>query len=224
MALPLNRSPVENGVQRWIVIHLELSVEFKPSLSVRNSGPERGKAAGEIGALHLEKKQAVAVALPMGFVRIRTRCLLSGVESFKGEDGESIEDEAGCFGVQGGVGVLLDGCEQEQIDLLDEVVAPLIEAVDGALDDGDDRVGGSGVARLIFLVPELEVGPVFEENESLEFAAREGISGGIGRAAFVPPRGGLILQGREVSGVEHEVGVSCLSIAGCRGFGKLPHR
>ena len=77
-----------------------------------------------------------------------------GVEDLEGEDGEAIDDEAGCLGVERGGFVLLAGeGEEELVKLLDEVVALLVKAVDGVLDLRDAGVGGIGRAGVVLFVP-----------------------------------------------------------------------
>ncbi len=64
--------------------------------------------------------------------------LLGGVEDLEREDGEAVEDEAGGFGVERRGGVLLAGLfEEGSIHDFDEIVAGLVERVDGVLDCGD---------------------------------------------------------------------------------------
>ncbi len=72
--------------------------------------------------------------------------------------------------------------EEEVVDLLDEVVAGLVEAVNGVFNGGDGGVGGLRAAGVIFLVPEVEVGVMVGENES-----GEGVGTRIGQV-----RGGLV--------------------------------
>ncbi len=92
--------------------------------------------------------------------------LFAGVEDLQGEDGEPVDDEAGCLGVEGRCSVLWgDGGEEPGVHLFDEVVALLVEAIDGVLDAGDLGVGGGRVAGLVFLVPEVEVGAVLAQEK-----------------------------------------------------------
>ena len=90
--------------------------------------------------------------------------LLFGVEDLEGEDGEAVDDEAGGLGVERGGGVVgrQDGHQFQEgnVDLLGEVVAKLVEAVDVVLDLDDGGVGGVGVACIVFAVPEFKVGAV----------------------------------------------------------------
>jgi len=52
------------------------------------------------------------------------------------------------------------------VELLDEVVALLVEAVDGTLDLGDASVGGVGRAGVVLFVPEIKVGAVMVLEEA----------------------------------------------------------
>ena len=90
--------------------------------------------------------------------------LLVRMEDFEGEDGEAVDDEARRLGVEGGRWIV--GCELEEgdVDLLGEVVAELVEAVDVVLDVDDGGVGGVGIAGGVFAVPEFVVGAVLVED------------------------------------------------------------
>jgi hypothetical protein len=122
--------------------------------------------------------------------------LLFGVKDFEGEDGEAVDDEAGGLGVERSVGGGVSGGEEDGVDLLDEVVAELVEAIDVVFDFGDVVVGGDGVAGLVFTVPEVEVGHVLAEDEAVEVAGgRWGGSGGV-----VTVDVGLVLEMCDVGG------------------------
>ncbi len=113
-----------------------------------------------------EQIEAGQIALAVGIGCGGAVCLLGGVVELEGEDGEAVEDEAGGLGVERRVGVLGScGGEERAIHGLDEVVARLVERVDGALDGSDAGVGGPRLAGLVFLVPEVEVGAVMCERE-----------------------------------------------------------
>ena len=119
--------------------------------------------------------------------------LFSGVEDFEGEDGKTVDDEAGGLGVQRGGFVLRTGFEEQgDVGLLDEIVAALVESVDGVLDVGDGGVGGVGGTGVVFLVPEVEVGAVLVEDEVGEF-------GGEGRECLgaMPEGVGLVVEGED---------------------------
>lgn len=190
---------VENGVKGGVVVHLELAVELEAAMAGEDVRPEGIEASGEVGTLFVQHGEAGLVALLVvggGAVE-----LLVGVEDFKGEDGEAIDDEAGGFGVEGSGDVVGREFEEGEIELLGEVVAELIEAIDGVLDFGDGVVGGVGVAGCIFAVPEVVVGAVLVEDELIEGAGGRGSR----RGCVVAVRGEEILKGDEVGGGEHEV-------------------
>ena len=140
----------------------------------------------------------------MGFGGGGAAGLFGGVVELEREDGEAVEDEAGRFGVERRGGVLLaGGVEQGAVDGLDEIVAGLVEGVDGALDGGDAGVGGSGLAGLVLLVPEVEVGAVMGEDECRgrlrAGAARWAGPGGV----LVPAEGGFVVEAGDLEGVQH---------------------
>ena len=90
--------------------------------------------------------------------------LLFGVEYLEGEDGEAVDDEAGRLGVEGRGGVVGRDPEESEVNLLGEVVAELVEAVDVVLDVDDGGVGGVGIAGGVFAVPEVVVGAMLIED------------------------------------------------------------
>ena len=89
--------------------------------------------------------------------------------------------------------------EESEVDLLGEVVAELVEAIDVVLDVDDGGVGGVGVAGGVFAVPEIVVGAMLIEDE-----LGEGVRGGGCRArGVVAMRGELILKGDDAGGGKH---------------------
>jgi len=54
--------------------------------------------------------------------------------------------------------------EKGDVDLLGEVVAELVEAIDVVLDVDDGVIGGVGVAGGVFAVPEVVVGAMLIED------------------------------------------------------------
>jgi hypothetical protein len=136
--------------------------------------------------------------------------LFFGVENFEGEDGEAVDDEAGGFGVEGCGGVFGRECEEGDVDLLGEVVAKLVEAIDLMLAMDDGGVGGLGVTRFVFAVPEIEVGTMLIEDELVEGRCGDG-RGGCG---VVTVDGELVLEHDDVVGVEHAGGDVRITEAG----------
>ena len=90
--------------------------------------------------------------------------LLSCVEDLEGEDGEAVDDKAGRLGVEGRGRTLGRKFQESDVDLLGEVVAELVEAVDVVLDVDDGGVGGVGIAGGVFAVPEVVVGAMLIED------------------------------------------------------------
>lgn len=107
--------------------------------------------------------------------------------------------------------------EEHGVDLLDVVVALLVELVDGVLDGGKAGVGGAGAAGLILLVPEVEVGAMLEhqlERHGMGDLSLEGL-------IVVPGVVGLVVHGDHLLGVEHrKLRLSKLGLGGTgRGLG-----
>ena len=126
--------------------------------------------------------------------------LLGGVEDLEREDGEPVDDEAGGLGVQGRVGRRRwrEG-EQGLVDLLGEVIAELVEAVDGALGGGERCVRGVRVAGVVLAVPEVEVRLMLFEDELLE--GRCGLRRG--RGGVMAVGGGEVVERRDAGCFEH---------------------
>ena len=161
---------VDGGVEAGVVVHLELAVELEAAAAREDLLPELVEAGGEVCALLAEQVEACEVALAVGLGGGGAAGLLGGVVEPEREDGEAVEDEAGGFGVERGGGVLhASGGEESAVDGFDQVVARLVECVDGALEAGDGGVRCSGLADLVFFVPEVEVGAVMGEREVNQF-------------------------------------------------------
>jgi hypothetical protein len=190
---------VENRVEGGVVVHLELAVKLETAAAGEGVRPEGVEAGGEVCTLFVQHGEAGLVAVPVlggGAVE-----LLFGVEDLEGEDGEAVDDEAGGFGVEWSGGGGGNEGEKGYVDLLGEVVAELVEAVDVVLDLDDSVVGGLEVAGLVFAVPEVVVGAVLVQDELVE---RRG-GGWSGGGPVVAVRGELIVEGDDVRCVEHEV-------------------
>jgi hypothetical protein len=195
---------VNGWIQCGIVVHLELAVEAEAFFAGQGVGPQAVEAEGEVGPLLEEEIEAVAVAEGVAGWGGGAGNFLAGVKDFERQDGEAVEDEAGGLGVEVGGGVESAGAgefvEEEGVDLLGEVIAELVDGVDGALDVGDLGVGGGGGAGLVFEVPEVEVGAVLAEDEGMEGLRRRGW----GRAGVVPGGGRGVLEIDDRVGSEHE--------------------
>ena len=105
----------------------------------------------------LAMRASIGGGLAMGF--------LMRVVDLQRKDGEAIDDEAGGLGVEGS-GRVLGGerTEESLIDLLDQVVAILVETIDRVFDGGDVLGCGAHVAGEIFLMPEVEVGTMLGKD------------------------------------------------------------
>ena len=124
----------------------------------------------------------------------------AGVVDAEGENGEAVDDEAGSFGVEGCGGVLGGEVgEQPLVHLFHQIVAALVEAVDGVLDLGEASVGGTGVASLVFFVPEVIVFAVLLRGQS-----EEGVWFLRSMGRFVPGGGEAVVEAGDGSGLDHE--------------------
>ena len=157
---------VDGWIEVRVVVHLHLAVELEAPGAALDGVEEGFEAGGEVVALLFEEGETGGVAEAVGFSGGFAVGLDAGVEDSEGEDGEAVDDEAGSFGVKGGFGVLLwEVREEPNVDFFHNVVAALVEAVDGALNLGDVGVGGVGIAGFVFLVPEVEVFAVLGGDE-----------------------------------------------------------
>jgi len=143
-----------------------LAVELETAAAGEDVGPEGVEAGGKVCTLFVQHGEAGLIAVLVfrgGAVK-----LLFGVEDLEGEDGEAIDDEAWGFGVERRGRVVGRELKEGDVDLLGEVVAELVEAIDVVLDADDGVVGGVGVAGFVFAVPEIVVGAVLVEDELRE--------------------------------------------------------
>ena len=123
---------VEDGIEVGIVVHLHLAVELETAGSGEDFGQRMSRQRARIGALLLEQGEAGEVFAAMLGRGGGAVGLLGGVVDLERQDREAVDHEAGGFGVQGSGFVLrTGGGEQEVVDGFDEIVAALVEGVDG---------------------------------------------------------------------------------------------
>jgi len=201
---------VEDWIEIWIVVHLHLAIKFKAAFALDDLCPKALQTEGKVGALFFEEGKAAEISFAVSFGRGVAVSFFAGVIDLQGEDGETIEDEAGGLGVEGGRTVLVhagvvEPVEEPLVHLFDEIVAALIEGVDGVLVGGYGGVGGGGVAGQILFVPEVEVGSVVLHGELAEVGSvRNGVS--MRRAAGVVPVGcRLVMQSGNYAEIRHTV-------------------
>ena len=134
-----------------------------------------------------------------------------GVENLEREDREPVDHEARGFGVErDGLGLRGRGFEERDVDALDQVVAELVEGVDGVLDVDHGAAGGQRGTGLVFAVPEIEVGAVLVQDEGFE----RGAGGKEGLGGVVPVACGLVVELGDDGGVQHEgLGVMILGVS-----------
>jgi len=177
-----------------------LAVKLEAAEACGDLVEEGVKAAGEVGGLFLEDDEAVGVAAAVCLGGGFAVGFNAGVEDAKGEDGEAVDDEARGFGVERGGGVLTGEVVQEpEIDLFDQVIATLVEAVDSAFDTGDIGVGGLGVTGLVFFVPEVEVFTMLGGNEGEKLAGGRGLRS----VGLVPGDGEVVMKASDGCGFKH---------------------
>jgi hypothetical protein len=89
--------------------------------------------------------------------------------------------------------------EECEVELLGEVVAELVKAVDVVLNLGDGVVGGMGVAGGVLAVPEIEVGLMLAKHELFKGSIGARCGGG----GVMAMEGGLIMKLDDVYDIEH---------------------
>lgn len=77
--------------------------------------------------------------------------------------------------------------------MLCEVVAALVDLVDGPFDQGDVAIGGVGGAGAVFGMPEVEVGAVLGEDGRQGLAVL--VESGLGVGVLMPECGGAVVEG-----------------------------
>ena len=156
---------VEDWVELRVVVHLHLAVKLEAALAGEDLGPEAVEAVGQVAALLFEDRETTLIAEAVVVSGAFAQGLFAGVVDLQGEDGEAVNDEARRLGIKGRGAVLVGDCVEESfVDLLDEVVAALVEAVDGVLDGGNVLSRSAHIAGHVFLVPEVEVGAVLGDD------------------------------------------------------------
>lgn len=97
--------------------------------------------------------------------------------------------------------ILLNTAQKVNVELLYEIITLLIDRIDGSFYGGDGWIAGTGIAGLIFAMPQVEVGAVLPQEETLESALRGNHGGGIAVRAM-PVLGCEVLQVREMDNVQ----------------------
>lgn len=185
----------------------------------QNILPQCVETTGEIVALMLQYLQPVDVLRTMIFVGGSAIDFRRRVVQLQLQNRQPVDDQAGCFRVQRSFFVLrAGGVEEQPIDLFDEVVAPLIDRVDGVLDGGDCGILRAWIARLVFLMPQIEVGLVLSQHQRIQ----HGDGGGKLQQAM-PLGGGGIVQLEDGLGLEHGAGFTLTNSGRRTGVGGLPY-
>ncbi len=181
---------VDHRIELRIVIHLHLPINLEPSLAPQHGAPKKAERLDQIGALFFKYRQPLEVPGSVSVRRLSPLRLLPCMKDLQGQDGHPVDHHARCLGVKNGVRLSYwQTPKKSRVDLLDEVVPLLIMQIDGSLDRHDLSVRSGGIASLVFLMPQIKVGPVIAKDESDH--ALDCIRG---RFDLVPSRRPLILQ------------------------------
>ena len=155
---------IDYRVQCGIVVHLHLPIELDAAFSSEHLLPQPVEAANQVGLLIGQNVKALAIAIGVARRSILANHLLLCVKQLERQDGETVDDEAGSFRVQFGTrGRQRPGVEplhQQPVARLSEIVAALVDAIDGVLHVGDVVITGAGSPGLVLFVPQLKVSEV----------------------------------------------------------------
>lgn len=165
-----SRFAVNGRIEGGVIVHFELAVELEAAHTVEGLLPQSLKTASQIVALFDEDGEPLGIALDVAGWRIGALGFFARVINLQRENRKPIDDESGRLGVEGrgGVGqdrmLILEPSQKSHVQLLGQVVAALVDAVDTTLDGGQLGVAGAGSAGLVFSVPELKVGLMLASN------------------------------------------------------------
>ena len=169
------RLRVHGWIERGIVVHLELAIKLEAALPADDQPPKAIKAPCKVVTLCLQQMKAFPVAFCVALGGIRPPDLLPRVKDLEGEDRQPSRIRPGdseCSSAAGeGRPSRRQGCEQNRVAALHQVVPALVRAVDGALDFGDFAIRSVRGSCLIFDMPEFEVRQMLVGNTVQEFAA-----------------------------------------------------
>ncbi len=157
-----------------------MPVEFERFSAGEHGVDEADGGVDQIGTLLLKDGKAIEVPGAMGGGGRGTLGLLAGVKELEREDGEPVEHHAGCLGVEFRVCCLRQVAEEPFVDLFDEVVALLVEGIDGPFDAGNPGVRRQWIAGFVLFVPKGEVRAVLAADQIVERCLK-GSMGGCGR-------------------------------------------
>src|SRR5271166_6404684 len=100
---PSRASPmlhIKHGVQRWVVIHLELAVLLEPALPREHLLPKPIQALHQVIALFNQYLVALPVALGMAWRSVEAIDLLGGVKELERQNGQPVDNQPRSLGVK----------------------------------------------------------------------------------------------------------------------------
>ena len=166
---------VKYRIQGGVVIHLQLPVLLEAPFPGKHLPPKTIESLHQVVALLNEDMMPFPIPLGMAFGRIEAIDLLGSVEELERENGEPVDDKPRRLGVQLRAwirqGVLPQIVEQDGVAKLCTIVSPLVLPVDGTLRADDPMVARFRQARLIFGVPDVEIGKMVRKNRLQEVTA-----------------------------------------------------
>ena len=169
---------IEHGIGGRVVVHLHLTIDLHVLAARLNIVEQLTNGGGEVALLlqeHVELRLALCNVLGTG---IGALCLLPHVVNLQGEDAQAIKGPSRALGIERGLGEHLHiaiELTEVGVDLLHQVRAVLIAAVDATLEahaiDGADM----GIANQILKMPLYGIDPALQIEAVLYRVALVGV-------------------------------------------------
>lgn len=191
-------------IQRGVVIHFELSIKLESALSQERLLPQAVEAAGKVAALILENFEPLTVSLSMAFRGVGPLHFLDGMKDLQSKNRKPVNDESGRLRMQLGVEIRqierAQVIEQNHIAALGEIIAALVDSINGPFYFRKIVVSSLRGAGLIFRMPQFEIGQMLRDDSVQKFSI---IFSGHGRLLLVPERGQAVVLLHDFFGGEN---------------------
>ncbi len=163
----------------------------------------------QVTALLVEHGKPALVALAVRCARIGPSQLFPSVKQSQRQDREPVCNHTGSLRVLLAALPLVLVCgpecrEQQGVDMLGQVIAALIHAIDLSLDCRNVVIARPRATRLILDMPQQVIGRVLRLEQCGKLLQRR--RGEAGVAGLVPPSGACVLQMSKGDGIDQSVG------------------
>ncbi len=196
---------VDHRVQFGVVVHLHLAVQSEATSASQNLFPKLIETLCQIRPLLHQNRQTMLVPVVVLVRRSRAKNLFTRVINFQRQNRQPINNQAGSLRIQGRFVILRAGkVQQVLVNLLHQVVSLLVMPVNRVFHFCNAGIRRIRTARLIFLMPKVEVRPMLGH-----YQPREGIIGQcLSRGAIMPVQIGIVMQPYDQSGLDDRRGGS----------------